>query len=240
MEPKTSQPFPQSFSPTIPPSISAVVGVTGHRHLFKEDHETLKEKIRTFFLENFQPEERVLVLCGLAEGADQLAAETVLELKRTGRPNLTLIGVLPMPLGFYEEDFAETAQDSNAEETQNAVSADSPRRAFYRLLALADRSVELPLVAGNRERSLAQEPIDRVIQYDLLGAELADSATVILALWDGVTDGLKPGGTGDVVRRAFLKPEKTRVFQIVTPQDRKSHTRPQNALEARWLTEWPN
>lgn len=227
-------------TPSLPPSISAVVGVTGHRHLFKEDRDTLKEKICTFFLENFQPEERVLVLSGLAEGADQLAAEAVLELKRTGRPNLTLVGVLPMPLGFYEEDFAECASDVNAETARDAVQTDSPRRAFYRLLALADRSVELPLESVNRERSLAQEPIDRVIQYDLLGAELADSSTVILALWDGVTDGLKPGGTGDVVRRAFLKPEKTRVYQIVTPQDRKSRVRPQDALEARWLTEWPN
>ena len=45
------------------------VGVTGHRHLFEADKPRLREEIRRFFLENFDANQPVRVLDGLAEGA---------------------------------------------------------------------------------------------------------------------------------------------------------------------------
>ena len=53
------------------------VGVTGHRHLCEADKPRLREEIRRFFLENFDANQPVRVLDGLAEGADQLVAQTV-------------------------------------------------------------------------------------------------------------------------------------------------------------------
>lgn len=209
-----------------------IVGVTGHRHLFEEDRETLKRKIRDFFMENFSAEERVYVLSGLAEGADQLAAETVLELKANERPNLKLTALLPMPARFYEEDFEEEGDGG-------AVQGNSPRKVFYQLMLKADGVVELPLLGENEKLALEQEPINRLLQYDMLGAQLAQNSNFLLALWDGETAQLKAGGTGDVVRRVLTTPGECRVYRIVTPQDRKGKTRPENALEAGFLERWP-
>ena len=207
-----------------------IVGVTGHRHLFTEDIEDLTQTIRYFFLENFSTEDSVFVLSGLAEGADQLAAETVLALKENDRPNLHLIGFLPMPIRFYEEDFAETSYEPNAP---------SPREKFYRLLSRTESSIELPLISPNDKAALTQHSIDRIVQYDLLGSQLVRQSSIILALWDGETRGIKAGGTADVVRRALLGPNFSRVFHIVTPQNKKGRKRPENALKTQWLSQWP-
>ena len=201
------------------------VGVTGHRHLFEADKPRLREEIRRFFLENLDANQPVRVLDGLAEGADQLVAETMLELKATERPNLRLTAFLPMPIQFYEADF-------DAESSEKP----SPREAFYRLLLRADETVELPLLPENRQLALEGGDFDRVLQYDLLGAQLAAHSTHLLALWDGRTEGLKPGGTGDVVRRILsTSPDEKKVWRIVTPQNKNGLARPQNALHGGWI-----
>jgi len=204
-----------------------VVGVTGHRHLFEEDIPRLKAEIRRFFLENFDENQKVYVLDALAEGADQLVAEVVLELKAKERPNLGLIAFLPMPVRFYEEDFdAET--DGKP----------SPREKFYRILFLANGTVELPLLPENQELVLVGEKFNRILQYDLLGAQLAMRSTFLLALWDGRTEGLKPGGSGDVVQRVLATSSgEKKVWHIVTPQNKKGLIRPENALDAGWIEE---
>ncbi len=207
-----------------------VVGVTGHRRLFPEDIAEITRKVRLFFLENFSPKDSVFVLSGLAEGADQLAAKIVWELKQKERPNFHLIGLLPMPVGFYEKDFSENSIESTAV---------SPRKNFYLSLSRLDSSIELPLIPQNEKAALAQKPIDRLVQYDLLGSQLVRQSSIILALWDGETQGIKPGGTADVVRRALCGPNVRRVFHIVTPQNKKGRKRPENALECQWISQWP-
>ena len=201
------------------------VGVTGHRHLCEADKPRLREEIRRFFLENFDANQPVRVLDGLAEGADQLVAQTVLELRANERPNLRLTAFLPMPIQFYEADF-----DAGSNEKP------SPREAFYRILLRADETVELPLLPENRQLALAGGDFNRLLQYDLLGAQLAAHSTHLLALWDGRTEDLKPGGTGDVVRRVLTtSPCQKKVWHIVTPQNKKNLTRPENALQGGWI-----
>jgi hypothetical protein len=88
-----------------------VVGMTGHRDIF--DGETVKERVKEFFHTvweqwktlhksalNVPP---IAVLCGMAEGADQLVAEAVLELKTEMKINL--VAVLPMPQHLFVKDF---------------------------------------------------------------------------------------------------------------------------------------
>lgn len=201
------------------------VGVTGHRHLFEADIPRLRDEIRRFFLENFDANQPVRVLDGLAEGADQLVAGTVLELKANERPNLRLTAFLPMPIQFYEADF-----DADPGEKP------SPRETFYRLLLRADETVELPLLPENRLLALEGGAFNRLLQYDLLGAQLAAHSTHLLALWDGRTEGLKPGGTGDVVRRVLSASSgEKKVWHIVTPQNKKGLARPENALHGGWI-----
>lgn len=208
------------------PTNRFVVGVTGHRRLFPEDIDEITRKVRLFFLETFPSEASVFVLSGLAEGADQLVAETVWDLKQKERPNFRLIGLLPMPVGFYEEDFSENPTESTVV---------SPRKNFYLALSRLDSSIELPLIPQNEEAALAQKPIDRLVQYDLLGSQLVRQSSILLALWDGETQGIKPGGTADVVQRALCDPDPRRVFHIVTPQNKKGRKRPENALNTQWL-----
>lgn len=211
------------------------LGVTGHRHLFEADRLPLTQRVREFFLENFSPDDRVLVLDALAEGADQLVAEVVLDLMRSERPNLRLAAFLPMPLSFYEADFAE---EEPLSPTAGELATPSPRQRFYRLLRQVGQIAELPLLAQNQELALAQKPIQRLLQYDLLGQQLALRSQLLLALWDGVSTGLKAGGSGDVVRRILTRPEGGNVFQLITPQSKKGCERPKNALETRWLSQW--
>src|SRR5271157_2523659 len=97
-----------------------VIGVTGHRDLRPEDHETLKAQLRSVFtkLQHRYPATPLILLSPLAEGADRLAAGVALEM------NIHLVVPLPMPREEYERDFT-TAESRNE---------------FHTLVAKADRS----------------------------------------------------------------------------------------------------
>lgn len=157
-------------------SIPLYVAVTGHRDIPEEDRDAVTARVRGF-LQNVTarfPWTSVCLLTGLAAGADQLAAAAARE------AGCRVIAVLPMPRERYEEDFP------------------GPELAVFRQqLAAADQVVELPSVAG------AGAALDRVLQYERLGAYLAARGQILLALWDG-TDSGKPGGTAAVVRFALF------------------------------------
>jgi hypothetical protein len=108
-----------------------VVGVTGHRILAELERvaagvDDALARIRQAF-----PGRTLTVLSALAEGADRLVAEAVLE-----RPDARLLAVLPLPADDYETDFG---------------SAES-KATFRRLLERADQVVEMP-PAGTREEA---------------------------------------------------------------------------------------
>ena len=90
--------------------IPVIVGVTGHRDLREQDTADLKlavqgelESLRTMY-----PHSDIVVMTSLAEGADQLCAETAYEM------GLDIITVLPMPADEYAKDFeAESLKKLN-------------------------------------------------------------------------------------------------------------------------------
>ena len=80
--------------------IPVIIGVTGHRNLRECDLEDLKNSVR-IGLESLRakyPHSGFAVMTCLAEGADQLCAETALEM------GFEFITVLPMPVDEYSED----------------------------------------------------------------------------------------------------------------------------------------
>lgn len=81
--------------------IPIIAGVTGHRDLRKEDLDNLRRSVRGELgtLQQKYPHSEIAVMTSLAEGADQLCAETALEM------GLEIITVLPMPVDEYAEDF---------------------------------------------------------------------------------------------------------------------------------------
>jgi len=81
-----------------------VVGVTGHRVLIGEKKvrqgiDRALNQIRAHF-----PDQRMVCLSSLAEGADRMVAEMVLQ-----QPDRELFAVLPLPEGKYIRDFASDA-----------------------------------------------------------------------------------------------------------------------------------
>jgi hypothetical protein len=79
-----------------------VVGVTGHRDPPADAEAQLRERFGEILdrLQAQHPTMRLLVLSGLAAGADLLAAEEALE------RGVAVLGCLPMPQAKYENDFA--------------------------------------------------------------------------------------------------------------------------------------
>lgn len=152
------------------------VGVTAHRDLVDDEVAGLESAVRHFF-ENLArefPGLPLALLSPLAEGGDQLVARVALDL------GLPLIAVLPMSRSEYETDFEPGP----------------PRDEFRRLLARADRVIELPPAPGSD--GPPYRGAARQTQYCQLGVFLSNHSQVLLALWDG-KPGSEPGGTADVV-----------------------------------------
>jgi hypothetical protein len=183
-----------------------LIGVSGHRDLRPEDREALCAAIDTFFARVSArfPHSDLLVLTGLASGADQLVAE------RANARGCGFVAVLPMPLEAYREDFAP-----------------AEREAFEDLLARATAVVELPYGGAHSAATLREDRAARTGQYARLGAYLVANSTILLALWNGKPADAE-GGTGDVVAIASGVDERAGpapyVYQIVTPRARDAST----------------
>ena len=216
-------------------AIPLVVAVTGHRDLVPAELPTLRDKISQLFrkLQNDYPDRRLQLMSALADGADQLAAEVVLEL------GVELVVTLPMQRQVYHNDFA---------------SAESK----LRFDALCDRATdfyELPLARGNTDEGIATVGQERTRQYAQLGVFLCAHCHVLLAIWDGKQTG-KMGGTADVVkfhhddvmpgyteqsaamRQTLVDDESDLVYHIVCSRDRTDGAPDSSltALDASWFT----
>lgn len=82
--------------------VALVVGVTGHRDVAPADEAPLRAAFAGILddLSRSCPHTPLLVLSGLAAGADSLAAEEALA------RNVAIVACLPMPVEEYERDFA--------------------------------------------------------------------------------------------------------------------------------------
>ncbi len=149
-----------------------ILGVTGHRDLRPEDVPQIEARVREIFegVQQQAPHTPLVVVSSLAEGADRLVARIALQ--RGHR----LIAPLPMAPDVYEEDF--TSEESKGELRELLASADP-------WFVVSEDRVSIP-------------PEDRSRGYALVGAYLAQSCQILIALWDGVDTG-KPGGTSAVI-----------------------------------------
>ena len=203
-----------------PSLVPFVVAVTGHRDLRAQDEEALRRqvgKVLAGFRERM-PSTPLLVMSGLAEGADQLVAEVALE------QGASVAVVLPLPLEIYK--------------TQMSVAG---WQRFEELRAQAALEVQLPL-DGRSEEDLRDSEESRAACYEALAIFLARQGQALLALWDG-SQSNKHGGTSSVVsyvRSGVLLEGADEpgarcgvVYQIVTP--RRKGELPENALETMTL-----
>jgi hypothetical protein len=163
-----------------PLAIPLVLGVTGHVALRDDDRDRLTRQVRTV-VEEFRrawPTTPIVLLTSLADGADRLVADCVLE------AGGTLVVVLPVERSRYEATFRD----------------DDSRREFGRLLA--DTRVRRVIVVPDAQDGGDAMPPDdasaRQRGYLLAGTFIARHVQLLIALWDGAP-AAAPGGTGQIV-----------------------------------------
>ena len=152
-----------------------VIGVTGHRDIRPEDDAGLRRDLKAALdeISGYLNDAPVRLACGMADGADMLAAEVALEM------GIAVTAVLPMPQAEYEADFEAAALER-----------------FRGLLAQEGvRVLEIPMAGAPAGDAQVRDG-----QYKLLADYLTRRSNVLIAIWDGVDAGLA-GGTSDVVQR---------------------------------------
>lgn len=158
------------------------IGVTGHRDLVPDDIPVLFDKLHRAVedLEMEFPGFQLQVMSPLGEGADQLLADVALE------RGIPISAPLPLPVAEYEGDFT----------TPEALEQ------FRETLGQARDWYCLPLVRGVSREDLQAQPGLRREHYANLGRYLVDHSDVLLAMWDGRTNG-SAGGTAGILQYAL-------------------------------------
>lgn len=152
-----------------------IIGVTGHRDLHPADLVQLSGAVADFvrLIKAQLPDSELEFAIGMADGADLLVAQTVLDL------GVRVHAVLPMSLADYAADF------------------DAPSFALLQKVLKHPKvdcdelSLASPLDLGTESRN---------VMYVNLAQNLLRRTSLMLALWDGRPSHL-PGGTADTLLR---------------------------------------
>jgi len=191
-------------------ALPIVIAVSGHRDLIDQDLPGIKDAVHQKLLDikNTAAGVPIILLSGLAKGADQLVAELALGL------GLNVVAVLPMPKDDFLEDFQDEAE----------------RQYFENLYQSCHSHIELPWHEGPVDNDISA-PRDQ--QYRNQSIFIVRQAQLVLALWDGQpAKALGACGTSYVVKLCregpppvsgefLIAPETTSLIQI--PVRRASH-----------------
>jgi hypothetical protein len=196
----------------LPGPVPIIVGVTGHRAICLKHEEKLREAIAKELAKAGGDGVPLVILCGLASGADRLVAEEAL------KAGHRLVVALPMPKDDYENEFRKLGENE-----------ESIRR-FKTLFAQAENTYVVCRSAKSSEEA-----------YMELGREIARCSHLVLALWDGGNEDA-PGGTRWVVEERLgyhhagceVAVPKGPVDQIVA--HRSTCPASLDAYETRWLS----
>lgn len=206
-------------------NIPIVFGVTGHIDIdIDEDNEIkVKEIIYNIFdeISRICPSSPFILLTPYAEGADRYVANLAKEYNRKNHGKINIIGVFPMVMEEYSNDFK---------------SNDSKEK--FKVFINQNRFFELPLVDGNTIESIKSDIKSRDLQYKQVGEYIAKHSQILIALWDGKEND-SICGTYSVVKykltgiksndSSFLKQpvmtnECAPVYHIVVPRKGKRNT----------------
>ncbi|MBN1227696.1 MAG: hypothetical protein JXA79_11945 [Deltaproteobacteria bacterium] len=174
------------------------IGVTGHRTLQNPDaiRETVRKvlnKILSAYSGNEHTSVKLCALSPMAEGADRLIAQEILNYHEGS----ILQVVLPLTISDYLDDF--TSEQSKQE--------------FEHLMSEARSSLSLS------ERPLREEYPPELLEqartqaYENVGRFMVNHCDVLIAVWDGAPS-RGQGGTADVI--AYAGREKCPVYIIPT------------------------
>ena len=190
--------------------IPILVGIVGKRkdRLAKlgvsEDSVRQKLQAALDLLEKLTPHSPKLLLCGMADGVDEIAARLVIGTGPERRfANWSVVGLLPMPEQAFAEDFAPDQEQPWWYDT-----LDDEQRRLVRVIRLQTLSKPdapfpdgspAPYTVDELHRAPDQSNPARTAHYEQLAFILAERSTVFIAVMpeDEVPDRL--GGTAQAV-----------------------------------------
>ena len=169
----------------------SLVAVIGHRDLRREDFPFIERAVEEWWTKQAKrfKDGRGVLLTSLAPGADQLAAWVVARSDGAGAPDIQ--PVWPYREADYANDVRE--QESRYQPPDCKWSFDSLEQ-------------QINSGANSSRRSSTTRPEDsddRNLCYRRTARRMAEEADILIALWDGVHEGQKVGGTSDSLRYAL-------------------------------------
>ena len=175
-----------------------LLGGTGHLILSAEEKKLVQHRLTSEILPQVVSalgDRTLLILTGLAPGADHLFNRAAVDYARHHQIHHRLIGLLPLPTAVMVDDWAEKMQAeghtvSSQQRTQQLADMEAERVA-------CDRIVHL-MPPGTSE-SLIHERSFRQLQYQRLAACLAEQSDALVAILRSDSN-LQPGGTAQVVQ----------------------------------------
>jgi len=157
--------------------VSLVIAVSGHKDLYHEDSEDITERIKAVIedLSMRYPQTPILILTGMADGADRLAVAAVERLRAGGNERISYLPVLPMPRDAFLEEIK--SQDSRK---------DFDRQTSGRAI------VQLPIHVGSSFDQICIEgSVERNQQYIDLAEFMVRTSQILIAVWNGHETGLR-------------------------------------------------
>jgi len=193
------------------PTIPILVGITGKRKSKLEALGVSELLVRTklsevlVFLDSLAPLSPKILLCGMADGVDEIAARLLIEaIGEDGDrqfKNWSIVGLLPLPEDTFVEDF-----DANAGESWWYRELSDKQRSFVRMMPL--QTLCKPASPGGRREQYGVDELrrlegssnqQRTDHYEQLGLVLAERSTILIAVMPEGEKPDRPGGTAQVV-----------------------------------------
>ena len=200
-----------STSSLQPVTVPILVGVTGKRKVRLDElgvsEDLVRDKLRSAFslLQELAPDSPKMLLCGMADGVDEIAAKLVIEAVDEQNPgefrNWSIVGLLPMPEKAFSDDF-EPGQwwyRKLPEKQQNLIRLMPLQTLARPSPARAGESAPTLCTSEDLRRSQGQSNPARTAHYEQLGMVLAERSTVLIAVMPEGERPDRPGGTAQVV-----------------------------------------
>lgn len=137
----------------------------------------------------------LLILTGLAPGADHLFSRTAVAYARARKISHRLVGLLPLPIAVMLDDWAEKKRADGHATTHTQRGMQLAEMEAERVAC--DRVVHL-MPPGTSEDSMHKLAF-RQLQYQRLGACLAEQSDALIAILRPNST-IQPGGTAEVVK----------------------------------------
>jgi hypothetical protein len=208
----TDVPGDEQFSiASKPVTIPILVGVVGKRKsrlvdLGVPDDEVRRKLEAAFnFLETLTPSSPKLLLCGMADGVDEIGAKLIIGAGDSTRTygNWSVVGLLPLPPEVFVDDFAGSGHQGwwydGLDDKQKRLIRLMPLQTLSKSGATAPGVSPSHCVASELRSDSAQSNAQRNAHYEQLALILAERATVFIAVMpENETPGL-PGGSAQAV-----------------------------------------